>query len=240
MDLGPEYEIELNPGPGASQGCMKNKFANLVLSGLTAVRIASATASAPFPDPAVDMDPANRKGIQRAVLAGGCFWCTEAVFEVLEGVTKVVSGYCGGDARTANYEKVCEGTTNHAEAIEVTFDASKITYGQLLRVFFEVAHDPTQLNRQGPDWGKQYRSAIFYANDEQKMIAEGYIAQLAAVKVFSKPIVTEVTPLKAFYPAEGYHQDFAAQNPVNPYVVVNARPKIEKLKKACTRLVRGR
>jgi peptide-methionine (S)-S-oxide reductase len=192
----------------------------------------------PFPDPTLDQDPSSRKGIQTAVLAGGCFWCTEAVFEILDGVKDVVSGYSGGDAKTANYKAVSTGATNHAEAIKVTFDASKISYGELLRVFFEVAHDPTQLNRQGPDWGRQYRSAIFYANEEQKRIAEAYIAQLTAAKVFPKPIVTEVVPLKDFYPAEDYHQDFVDNNPINPYVMANANPKIAKLKKACPRLVR--
>ncbi len=219
---------------------MSKRLRTLFFSALLNVGAASGMAAptAPFPDPALDQDPANRKGTHTAVLAGGCFWCTEAVFEILEGVKKVVSGYSGGDARTANYKAVSTGATKHAEVIEITFDASKISYGELLRVFFEVAHDPTQLNRQGPDFGPQYRSAIFYANDEQKRIAEAYIAQLTAAKVFSKPIVTEVAPLKGFYPAEDYHQDFVANNPINPYVLANANPKVSKLKKACPRLVR--
>jgi peptide-methionine (S)-S-oxide reductase len=183
-----------------------------------------------FPDPSVE--GSREKGSQKAVLAGGCFWCTEAVFEHVSGVEKVVSGYSGGDAASAKYKMVSEGKTEHAEAIEITFDPSKISYGQLLKIFFSVAHDPTTLNRQGPDWGKQYRSAIFYANAEQKQVAETYIQQLQASKVFPNPIVTQVAQLKAFYPAEGYHQDFVKNNPSHGYVVVNALPKLDKLKKS--------
>lgn len=184
-----------------------------------------------LPDPAIDQDRSTAKGKQTAVLAGGCFWCTEAVFEHLAGVDKVISGFSGGEAGSAHYETVSEGRTNHAESIEITFDPAKITYGQLLHVFFEVAHDPTTLNRQGPDWGKQYRSAIFYKDAEQKKIAEAYIQQLQQAKIFAAPIVTEVSQLKGFYPAEEYHQDFVKRNPMHPYVVVNALPKLEKLKK---------
>lgn len=184
-----------------------------------------------LPDPTVDEDRSTAKGKRTAVLAGGCFWCTEAVFEPLAGVDKVVSGYAGGNAGDARYDVVSEGRTNHAECIQITYDPTKISYGQILKVFFSVAHDPTQLNRQGPDHGKQYRSAIFYKDDEQKRIAESYVRQLTQAKVFSQPIVTEVTALKAFYPAEEYHQDYVKLNPRNPYVVVNALPKIEKLKK---------
>jgi len=190
----------------------------------------------PFPDPALDQKPA--RGLQKAVLAGGCFWCTEAVYEVVEGVSQVVSGYSGGSSTTADYRQVSAGGTGHAEAVEVTYDPQKITYGQLLRVFFEVAHDPTQKNRQGPDIGTHYRSAVFYVDAEQKEIAEAYIRQLDEAKVFKKKIVTEVTALKGFYPAEGYHQDYAAANPGNPYIAYNAAPKVEKLKKACPRLVK--
>jgi peptide-methionine (S)-S-oxide reductase len=182
-----------------------------------------------FPEPKTEGAPVA--GTQKAVLAGGCFWCTEAVFEGVAGVTKVVSGYAGGESSDANYKAVSYGQTNHAEVIEVTFDGSKISYAQVLKIFFAVAHDPTQLNRQGPDSGRQYRSAIFTVNDQQKQIAEAYIRQLNEAKVFSKPIVTEVVPLKAFYAAEGYHQDFVRNNPNHPYVVVNALPKVEKLKK---------
>jgi peptide-methionine (S)-S-oxide reductase len=184
-----------------------------------------------FPDPAIDIPAAPGAKMQSAVLAGGCFWCTEAVYERLEGVKEVTSGYAGGTAETANYEAVSSGLTEHAESIRIVFDPAKISYGQILKIFFSVAHDPTQLNRQGPDWGRQYRSAIFYADEQQKKVAEAYIAQLNAAKVFDKKIVTEVVPLKKFYPAEGYHQDFVRRNPRQPYVVVNALPKVEKLKK---------
>jgi len=184
-----------------------------------------------FPDPAIDLQRTATKGKQAAVFAGGCFWCTEAVFEQLAGVEKVVSGYSGGDAATAQYKAVSEGRTEHAEAIEITYDSSRITYGQLLKIFFSVAHDPTQLNRQGPDYGKQYRSAIFYVNADQRRIAEAYIEQLSQAKVFPGPIVTQVVSLKAFYTAEKYHQDFVKNNAGHPYVVVNAVPKLQKLKK---------
>lgn len=183
-----------------------------------------------LPDPAVDQDR-NKKGRQTAVLAGGCFWCTEAVFEELAGVQQVISGYAGGAAATAHYEIVGSGRTNHAESIEITYDPAKITYGQLLKVFFSVAHDPTTKDRQGPDWGHQYRSAIFYKGAEQKKIAEAYIKQLDEAKVFAKPIVTELTEFNAFYPAEDYHQDYVKLHPSQPYVVANALPKLEKLKK---------
>lgn len=188
-------------------------------------------AAGSFPDPAVDLDKAAAKGRQVAVLAGGCFWCTEAVFEQLNGVEKVVSGYSGGRANDAEYRTVSEGRTEHAEAIEITYDASKITYGQLLKVFFSVAHDPTTLNRQGPDHGKQYRSAIFYQGADQKRVAEAYVAQLGRAGVFKAPIVTQIVPLTKFYTAEAYHQDFVRNNRGHGYVVVNALPKLEKLKK---------
>ena len=191
-----------------------------------------------FPDPAVDVAPGARAGKQTAVLAGGCFWCTEAVFEQLAAVEKVVSGYAGGDKANAKYDLVSEGRTNHAEVIQITFDPAKISYGKLLKVFFSVAHDATQLNRQGPDYGRQYRSAIFYADAEQKRVAEAYIKQLSEAKAFSKPIVTEVSELKGFYPAEEYHQDFVRRNPNHRYVVVNAIPKIHKTHQAFAELVK--
>lgn len=202
----------------------------LSISALLA--LAGSASGADFPPPGQDLPKASQKTVQTAVLAGGCFWCTELVFENVAGVQKVVSGYSGGTQQTAKYKLVSEGSTDHAEVIEVTFDASKITYGQILQVFFSVAHDPTQLNRQGPDWGRQYRSAIFYRDEDQKRIAEAYIQQLTAAKAFSSKIVTEVVPLKAFYPAEGYHQDYVKLNPGNPYVQVNAIPKVQKLKKS--------
>lgn len=186
--------------------------------------------AADFPDPSIDVKPESA-GKQTAVVAGGCFWCTEAVFEQIAGVEKVVSGYSGGDKSTANYEAVCTGRTGHAEAIEITYDPAKISYGQLLKIFFEVAHDPTQLNRQGPDHGPQYRSAIFYSSPQQKKVAETYIKQIDDAKVLNGRIVTEVTELKAFYPAEEHHQNFCSRNPKNRYVMYNADPKVEKTKK---------
>jgi peptide-methionine (S)-S-oxide reductase len=183
-----------------------------------------------FPDPVVDAKLADKAGQSRAILAGGCFWCVEAVYKNLDGVASVKSGYAGGTADTADYETVSSGTTNHAESVEVVYDPSRITYGQILKVFFSIAHDPTQLNRQGPDTGRQYRSAIFYADDEQKRLAGAYIDQLNKARVFDRPIVTEVVPLEAFFEAETYHQDYAARNPLNPYIVINAQPKVRKLR----------
>jgi len=168
--------------------------------------------------------------IETAIFAGGCFWCVEADFEKLPGVVDAESGYTGGQLENPTYEQVSQGGTGHAESVQVIYDPSRITYGQLLRIYFSVAHDPTQLNRQGPDVGTSYRSAIFYANEEQKRVAQAYVAQLDQQKVFPKPIVTEVTPLKAFYRAEDYHQDYAYYNPDNPYIQVCDRPKIEALR----------
>ena len=183
-----------------------------------------------FPDPVVDAKLADTSGQSRAILAGGCFWCVEAVYKNLDGVTSVKSGYAGGTADTADYETVSGGRTDHAESVEVVYDPSRITYGQILKVFFSIAHDPTQLNRQGPDSGRQYRSAIFYADDEQQRLAKAYIDQLNKAHVFDRPIVTEVVPVEAFYQAETYHQDYAARNPLNPYIVINAQPKVRKLR----------
>lgn len=166
---------------------------------------------------------------QTAVFAGGCFWGVDAVFKHVKGVTRVVSGYAGGDASTAQYEVVSTGTTGHAESVEVTYDPSRVSYSELLKVFFYVAHDPTKLNRQGPDSGTQYRSAIFYTNADQKRIADAYVAQLDQAKAFSAPIVTQVVPLKAFFPAEEYHQNFLARHPDNPYIVINDMPKLDSL-----------
>lgn len=190
-----------------------------------------------FPDPALDIRDTSASK-QTAVLAGGCFWCTEAVFQQIEGVEKVVSGYSGGDSSTANYDAVCSGRTGHAESIQITYDPSKVSYGQLLKVFFSVAHDPTQLNRQGNDRGTQYRSAIFYSDPEQKRISEAYIKQLDEAKSFPAPIVTEVSPLKAFYPAEGYHQNYCNLNPYNPYVAAVAEPKVEKTREQFAELLK--
>jgi peptide-methionine (S)-S-oxide reductase len=180
-----------------------------------------------FPDPAA---PPAGQGQQAIVLGGGCFWCTEAIYTQLEGVTGVRPGYAGGDERTADYKTVCTGNTNHAEVIEVTYDAARIGLGQILKIFFSIAHDPTQKDRQGNDIGRQYRSAIFYANDEQKRVADAYIAQLTAAKVFDAPIVTTLEPLEAFYEAEAYHHDYAARNPNQPYIRGVSDPKVKKLK----------
>jgi peptide-methionine (S)-S-oxide reductase len=185
----------------------------------------------PVPPPADDAALAQSPGKQTAVFAGGCFWGTQSVFERVKGVVATTAGYAGGSAATATYDQVTTETTGHAESVRVVYDPSKITYGQLLRVFFSVVHDPTQLNRQGPDVGTSYRSAIFYTSAEQQKIGLAFIAQLDAAHVFAKPIVTEVVPLKGFYSAESYHQDYALYNPDNPYIQVCDRPKIEALKK---------
>ena len=183
-----------------------------------------------FPDPVVDTGLADRPGKSRAVLAGGCFWCVEAVYKNLEGVISVKSGYAGGSADTADYETVSTGTTGHAESVEVAYDPSRISYGQILKVFFSIAHDPTQRDRQGGDVGRQYRSAIFHLDEEQKRVAAAYVDQLNQARVFDGAIVTELTPLQAFFEAETYHQDYAARNPLNPYIVFNAQPKVRKLR----------
>jgi peptide-methionine (S)-S-oxide reductase len=183
-----------------------------------------------FPDPVIDAPLAATPVRQVAVFAGGCFWCVEAVFAELRGVESVRSGYAGGTAETANYKTVCSGNTDHAEAIEIVYDASKVTYGQLLKIHFSIAHDPTTLDRQGNDVGRQYRSAIFYANDEQRRIAEAYIQQMNEARVFNAPIVTTLEPLKQFFVAEAYHQNYAALNPSQPYIAYVAQPKVEKLR----------
>jgi peptide-methionine (S)-S-oxide reductase len=191
--------------------------------------IAAKTPATKLPSPSIDISSPSSQP-QTAVLAGGCFWGVEAVFEHLKGVSTVVSGYAGGDRSTANYQRVSSGQTSHAEAVKITYDPSKISYGQLLKVYFAVAHNPTELNRQGPDVGTQYRSAIFFANPEQKRVAQAYIAQLNRAKAFKKPIVTQVVPLQAFYAAEDYHQNFLARNPTYPYVVVHDLPKLAQLR----------
>jgi peptide-methionine (S)-S-oxide reductase len=190
-----------------------------------------------FPEPP---PAAPETGTQTAVFAGGCFWGVEAVFEQLKGVTAAVAGYAGGEGSTAQYEKVSSGSTGHAESVRVTYDPSQISYGQLLKVFFAVAHNPTERNRQGPDWGTQYRSAIFYASDSQKNAAEAYIRVIDDARVFNKPIVTEVAPLSGFYPAEGYHQKFVQKNPGYPYVMVNDMPKLSRLRREFPELLAKR
>ncbi len=191
---------------------------------------ANAAPKTAIPAAKLDLPLASSPGKQTAVFAGGCFWGTQAVFQRVKGVLKTTAGYAGGTAATATYDQVTTETTGHAESVEVVYDPSKITYGQLLRIFFSVAHDPTQLNRQGPDVGPSYRSAIFYSNDDQKRIATAYIAQLDGAKVFPAKIVTEVSPLKGFYRGEDYHQDYALHHPENPYIQICDRPKIDSLK----------
>jgi peptide-methionine (S)-S-oxide reductase len=213
----------------------------LGIGSLAVVVTAAAGESAPaLPLPAVDVPAASSSAPQTAVFAGGCFWGVEAVFRHVKGVTSAVSGYAGGTAKTAVYDAVSSGSTGHAESVQVTWDPSQVTYGQLLRVFFSVAHDPTQLNRQGPDVGTQYRSAIFAVNDDQRRVAQAYIAQLTQAKAFPRPIVTQVVALPAFYAAEPYHQNYAALNPTNPYIVINDAPKVANLKERFPTLYTGK
>jgi peptide-methionine (S)-S-oxide reductase len=190
----------------------------------------AAESAVALPSPALDIPASSAKGPQTAVFAGGCFWGVEAVFRHVKGVSSAVSGYAGGAAKTADYESVGNGTTGHAESVKVTYDPAHVSYGQLLTVFFAVAHDPTQLNRQGPDHGTQYRSAIFTTSDEQKRVAQAYVAQLDKAKAFGRPIVTEIVALPAFYPAEAYHQNYLALHPTQPYIVFNDLPKLANLK----------
>jgi peptide-methionine (S)-S-oxide reductase len=211
----------------------------LSISGLALGWAALVSGAADFPAAAVDIpEAANRPAV--AIFAGGCFLGMEAVFEQLKGVSDVVSGYAGGDPSTAHYEMVGAGRTGHAESVQITYDPSLISYGKLLQVYFSVAHDPTQLNRQGPDQGTQYRSAIFYASAGQKRVAEAYIRQLTAAKIFRYPIVTQVAPLTGFFEAEEYHQGFIANHPDNPYVVDNDLPKIERLRRVYPELLKPR
>ena len=211
---------------------------SLWIALIAATLVAAGEKRSTFPDPVKDTHATGSSSPQTAVLAGGCFWGVEAVFEQLNGVSDVVSGYAGGTQMTAHYSIVSSGITSHAESVKMTFDPAKVSYGRLLKVFFAVAHNPTELNRQGPDEGRQYRSSIFYANDEQKSIAEAYIAQLEKAHVFNRPIVTTVVPLEGFYAAEDYHQNFLAQHPDYPYIVVNDLPKLRALKAEFPELVK--
>jgi peptide-methionine (S)-S-oxide reductase len=195
-----------------------------------------AAVSVPVPELAVRLAPVTT--VDTAVFAGGCFWGIEAVFEHIKGVQSAVSGYTGGTTASPSYEDVSSGTTGHAESVRVVYDPSVVSYGQLLQVFFSVAHDPTELNRQGPDHGTQYRSAIFYRTKEQQQAAQSYVRQLTAAKTFAKPIVTQIVPLGAFYPAEDYHQDYMAHHPTQPYIVYNDAPKVEHLKSEFPQLYR--
>ncbi len=212
----------------------------LVLLAAIAAYSASGGSGAAFPDPAVDAAKAKTAGQQTAVVAGGCFWGIQAVFQHVKGVINATSGYAGGLGNSAEYETVSTGETGHAESVKITYDPSQITFGELLRVFFSVAHDPTQLNRQGPDVGTQYRSVIFYNSDEQKHIAEAYIAQIDKAKVFPRPIVTQVVALKGFYPAEAYHQNYAANHPHDPYIMFNDAPKVTHLRQQFPELYTGK
>ena len=199
---------------------------------------AAANANVTLPEPAADA-AVLKAGTQTAVFAGGCFWGVDAVFKHVKGVTKVVSGYAGGAAGTAQYEEVGTGRTGHAEAVEVTYDPAVVSYGTLLKVFFTVAHDPTELNRQGPDVGTQYRSTVFVANDAQRSAAAAYVAELTKASVFRRPIVTTLEPLKAFYAAEAYHQNYLALHPNQPYIVINDMPKLAVLKQKMPELYTG-
>jgi peptide-methionine (S)-S-oxide reductase len=217
----------------------RNQFSRLSLcaAGIGALAIAAfavvpsraAEDAVIIPAPVADSQASG--GIQTVVIAGGCFWGVQGVFQHTAGVVNAVSGYAGGNKSTADYHTVSTGTTGHAESVEIRYDPKKVSYGKILQIFFSVAHDPTQLNRQGPDSGTQYRSAIFTTNDEQKKIAEAYIAQLNAAKVYKAPIVTQVGSLEAFYPAEAYHQDYLTLHPNQPYIAYNDIPKVENLKK---------
>ena len=208
----------------------------LAAAGFVASR-STAEEARVLPTPAVD-EQGNGKTSEVAVIAGGCFWGVQGVFQHVDGVTSAVSGYAGGEKATAHYEMTSSGSTGHAESVQITFDPRKISYGRILQVYFSVAHDPTELNRQGPDAGTQYRSAIFPLNDEQARVAKAYIAELNAAHVFGEPIVTTIEPGKAFYPAEDYHQDFLAKNPGYPYIVFNDLPKIANLKRLFPALYR--
>lgn len=212
---------------------MNRLFAALIAPalGIALAGCSSYSTATPLPDPAVDIPLSRAAGVQTAVLSGGCFWGVEGVFEHVKGVDRVVSGYAGGSANTATYPQVSTGRTGHAESVKIFYDPARISYGQLLKVFFSVAHDPTELNRQGPDTGAQYRSAIFYSSDDQKRVADDYIDQLQKAQVFPRPIVTQVVPLKGFYDAEAYHQHYLDRHPDQSYIVINDLPKIAALKR---------
>jgi peptide-methionine (S)-S-oxide reductase len=212
----------------------------LIVLLVLALSAASYAGNETFPAPAADAPLARTSGQQTAVVSGGCFWGIQAVFQHVKGVVSATSGYSGGSSLTAQYEVVSTGATGHAESVKIVYDPSQITYGELLRVFFSVAHDPTELNRQGPDEGTQYRSSIFYGNDEQKNIAEAYIAQLDKAKIFSRKIVTQVVPLKGFYAAEGYHQNYAANHPDDLYIRFNDAPKVAHLRQQFPDLYTGK
>jgi peptide-methionine (S)-S-oxide reductase len=203
-----------------------------------AVNLTSTVATKQQLNPLIDIPPGKTTGEETIVLGGGCFWGVEGVFEKLQGVSNVVSGYAGGTADMANYPAVSNGSTGHAEVVQVTYNPQQISFGQLLKIFFVVAHDPTQIDRQGPDQGTQYRSEIFVSNSEQQRVAQAYIDQLSQSKTFAQPITTKLTALTKFYPAEEYHQNFMVQNPNYPYIVVHDRPKIDRLQQEFPELVK--
>ncbi|HKM66135.1 MAG TPA: peptide-methionine (S)-S-oxide reductase MsrA, partial [Candidatus Acidoferrum sp.] len=246
------------PASNESQGCLGSqtargvkemkqgrgfRIATIAVAGVLAVLFGASGAIAArtnttFPMPAVDEPVATARSQEVAVLSGGCFWGMQAVYQHTRGVVSATSGYSGGEAETAHYELVGRGDTGHAESVKVVFDPSQITYGQVLMIFFSVAHNPTELNKQGPDWGPQYRSAVFYSSEEQKRIAQAYVAQLDAAKVYPQKIVTQVVPFKAFYPAESYHQNYLKHHMDSPYIQINDLPKIAELKKQFPQLYR--
>jgi peptide-methionine (S)-S-oxide reductase len=217
---------------------MRKPIAPLFRAGFVSLIASFALAAANLPGPAVDENRSEKKS-ETVVLAGGCFWGVQAVFDAVKGVSNATSGYAGGSKANAHYEIVSTGTTGHAESVQITFDPSQVSFGQLLKIYFSVAHDPTELNRQGPDQGTQYRSEIFYTSDEQKRIAEAYIQQLTDAKVFRGRIVTKVAPLQAFYAAEDYHQNYVARNPHQPYVAYNDLPKLTNLRAEFPELLKG-
>ena len=219
---------------------MRSNLLGLCASLLALTALPACADQSPRAIPAAVVDETRAAGSETAVLAGGCFWGMQGVFEHVKGVKQVLSGYSGGDRSTAQYETVSGGGTGHAESVQIVFDPSQVTYGQILRVYFSVAHDPTELNRQGPDEGTNYRSNIFYATAEQQKIAQAYIAQLAKAHVFGEPIATRVDKLAAFYPAEAYHQDYLIHNPDSAYIQINDLPKIANLKRVYPELYRDK
>ena len=218
---------------------MLRTVALVALAALVGAHAHAAEPAVKIPAPAFDQ-PLSAGNQQTAVIAGGCFWGVQGVFQHLKGVKNVLSGYAGGQRATADYESVSDGDSGHAESVQIVYDPAQVTYGQILQVFFSVAHDPTQLNRQGPDIGTQYRSAIFYGSDLQKKVAEGYIAQLDKAGVYPRRIVTRVDPLKAFYPAERYHQDYMIKHPTNRYIVINDLPKVRNFQRMLPALYNAR
>jgi peptide-methionine (S)-S-oxide reductase len=233
----------MSSSTSSSRGTVRRTFVVAGLGIVTAAalwrRVARAHSDAHVVPAFAGGEPVATASTEVAVLAGGCFWGVQGVYQHVKGVNNAVSGYAGGEAKTAVYEMVGSGRTGHAEAVQVTYDPRQISYARLLQIFFSVAHDPTQLNRQGPDVGTQYRSAIFPLSDEQARIAKAYIAQIGQARVFGAPVVTTVEPHRTFYPAEGYHQDFLVRNPTYPYIVFNDLPKIEELKRLYPDLYRA-